>query len=156
MENNKRTDVLLEHYKALRKRFTLQGDRLWLRFYYFLAIESALFGAILTQAPPSKQWLRFAVPVVGLFWTAVWFVIAAGDLWFYEESREKLDAFTSTQIIPLIQGWDEGKEYCTLPPLKRLLCFKISNVGVTTFAPICPLFFLVVWFFALGMRITGR
>ena len=156
MENNTPTEVLLEHYRALRERFISQGDRLWLRFYYFLTIESALSAVILTKAPPSRQWLRFAVPVVGLFWTALWFVIAAGDLWFYEQSREKLKAFTSTYIIRLIQGWDEEKQYYSVPPLKKLLCFKIPKVGVTTFAPISPLLFLVVWFSALGVLITSR
>lgn len=140
-------EPFLEHYRSLRERFTSQGDRLWLRFYYFLTIDAALLGVLLTKvgAPPS-QLPRFVVPFLGLFWTAIWFVIGAQDLWFYEQSRKKLDAFKSKHVVPNIAGWDEDREYYAVPRWKKLICFKIPKCGVTTFAAICPLLFLPVWF----------
>ena len=101
-------DVILEHYRHLRERYARQGDRLWLRFYYFLTIEAALFGAFVkVKETASLHGMRLLVLLLGTAWTALWFVIAAQDLWYYEQSRKRLNDFARNYIVPRITpSWD--------------------------------------------------
>lgn len=138
-------DVVLEHYRYLRERFTHKGDRLWLRFYYFLTIEAALFTAFVkVRETESLYSMRPLILVLGISWTALWFVIAAQDLWFFEQSRKRLDDFIVSHITPSLTPWDNWKLYPTRK-LKKLICFKIPHCGVTTFSVICSLFVGLMW-----------
>jgi len=146
MPENPDSDILLEHYRSLSERFTSQGNRLWMRFHYFLTGEAALLGAYLTRlADPSLSWPKTVLPLLGLFWTAVWFIVAAQDLWFYEQARKRLDAFKLKYIVSQFPAWDEDAEHYIVPRWKRPVCFKIPKCGVTTLASICPLLFVVLW-----------
>ena len=139
-------DVILEHYRHLRERYARQGDRLWLRFYYFLTIEAVLFGTFVkVKETSSLRGLRLLVLLLGTVWTALWFVIAAQDLWFFEQARKRLNDFTQNYIVPRINpSWDYWTDYPT-GGLKKLICFKIPKCGVTSFSVICTLFVGFMW-----------
>jgi hypothetical protein len=146
MPGKQDNEIVLEHYRALRERFVTQGNRLWTRFHYFLTLEAAILGVYLTKTfTTSVSWSECGIFYLGLFWTLLWFIIGAQDLWFYEQSRKKLDAFKSKYIVSQIHGWNEDADYYDVPCLKKLVCFKIPECGVTTFASLCPLLFIIVW-----------
>jgi len=148
MEKNSDCDVVIEHYKALRERFVVQGNRLWTRFHYFLTVEAALLGIYLTKAATiSVSWPKFGILYLGLFWTILWFIIGAQDLWFYEQARKRLDEFKSKYIVAGLVGWDEKAEYYTVPWWKKPFCFKIAKCGVTSFASVIPFLFIFIWLF---------
>jgi hypothetical protein len=139
-------ELILEHYRHLRDRFTHQGDRLWLRFYYFLTVEVALFGVFVkVQETRSLYGMRPLVLALGIAWTALWFLIAAQDFWFFEQSRKRLGDFTDSHIVSgIAPSWDNRKEYPT-EGLKKIICFKLPKWGVTAFSVICPLLVGLMW-----------
>jgi hypothetical protein len=135
-------EFTLEHYGRLRESFLTQGTRLWTRFNYLLAIQAALVGVFLT-----REGYSFALPLLGACSAALWYVVAAQDVWFYQEARERLRKFTSRQIVPKIPGWsnaDESAPY-SCPRWRRAVCFRIPRFGVAHFAPVFPLFFVFFW-----------
>ncbi|MCU0286511.1 MAG: hypothetical protein MUF15_08925 [Acidobacteria bacterium] len=144
MTGKQDNEIILEHYRALRERFVTQGNRLWTRFHYFLTIEAAILGVFLTKTfTTSVSWSECGILFLGLLWSILWFIIGAQDLWFYEQALERLDEFELNYIISNIDGWHK-KDY-DIPKWKKLVCFKIGECGVTTFASICPGLFIILW-----------
>ena len=149
--SERETDFVLEHYRRLSQAFTLQGNRLWARFNYFLTIEAGALGLYFSSHIPST-----ALPVVGCVLSILWYLIGAQDVWFYQEARERLREFTRREILPGIPRWSETDEETRLgiqPWWRRLLCFKLPRLGVTHFASICPIAFVSVWAVLLGIRL---
>ncbi|MBD1388214.1 hypothetical protein IC617_02115 [Neiella sp. HB171785] len=147
----KEDEFLLEYYRNIRERLTSQGDRMWARFNYFLTIQSALIGAFYIRPESLDESLRlYALGGLGLIWSVLWFLIAAQDLWFYEDRYEKLRAFESDHIETQIGFSHVRSWHATMPMWKKLMCFKIPKVGSTTFSAICPFLFIVVWIVSLS------
>lgn len=150
------SDFALEYYRNMRERLTSQGNRLWTRFHYFLTIEAAMMGAfILVPEGLSAGWRFVGLPLIGLCWSTVWFMIAANDLWFYEERYKRLKVFEKEQIVPKV-GTVPGKmSKADLPRVKRLVCFKIPKCGATTFSAIVPGCFAVLWLTMMLIKLIG-
>ena len=145
-ESKKNDDFILEYYRNIRERLTSQGNRLWTRFHYFLTVEVALVGAFLaTKNVFSEYWKFLLIPFLGLYWSVLWFLIAAQDLWFYEDRYERLRKFENEKILKEIGFTPSRLKKSDIPKFKRFICFKIPEYGVTSLAPIFPLFFVLIW-----------
>ena len=139
------SEFVLEHYRALRERFTSQGNRLWMRFHFFLTVEVAL-GAYLLR-PPAAADGRVLPSLLGVLMSLLWFLIGAQDYWFYEDSRKRLSRYKSECILAKIDCWGEEQENTKFRArsYQKTICFLIPGVGVTAFAAICPLICLTAW-----------
>jgi hypothetical protein len=105
MNGDKNDEFRLEYYRNLRERLTSQGDRLWKRFNYFLTVEVAVAGAfILGPSGLSDNWRFVGLPALGLGWSLLWFLIAANDLWFYEDRYQAAEAFRGRSRCPAHWG----------------------------------------------------
>ncbi len=147
-ECDHKDDFVLEHYRALRERFTSQGNRLWTRFHLLLTVNVALAGAFLARENlDAADRLARLGPVLGIALSVLWFVIGAQDFWFYEDARARLNRFKFENILARIPAWprDEEEKTYKAPYPKWLICFKIPKVGVTTFAALVPLLSLALW-----------
>lgn len=136
-------EFILEHYRRLRESFVTQGNRLWARFNYLLVGQAALVGVFLT-----REKHPVVLPVLGFVSALLWYVVAAQDLWFYQQAREKLLSFTSRLIIPRLSGWSDAEEeepYKVSPWWRYVFCFKIPKLGTTHFASVFPILFVVFW-----------
>jgi len=146
-------EYVLEHYRALRERFTSQGDRLWKRFHFFLTVDVALVGAFLLRSDIAKAGgLDVWGPRLGIVVSVVWIIIAVQDLWFYDDARVRLNTFKKELILPKISSWQKEREKHHPPWWKLPVCFRIARIGVTAFAPICAYLFLAVWFWLANSR----
>ena len=146
MNGNKEDEFCFEYYRNLRERFTSQGNRLWTRFNYFLTIETAIVGAfILAPGGISARWRFVGLPIIGLCWSALWFWIAANDLWFYEERYKGLRRFEKDNLVSKVGIIPTRMVASDLPRWKRFVCFKTPKCGATTFSAIVPACFVLVW-----------
>jgi len=135
-----------QYYENLRQRLTSQGDRLWNRFNYFLTIETALVGAFFIRPDHLGEGNRlFGLGILGLIWSIAWFLIAAQDLWFYEDRYERLKVFEEQIIKSQISFTYTASWEASMPRWKKFLCFKIPKCGSTTFSVICPVVFVLLW-----------
>ena len=148
-------EYILEHYKALRERYTSQGNRLWNRFNFFLTVNVAIAGGLIAgknvdDFPKSTLY----GPLIGIVFSLIWLLIGAQDLWYYDNSRKKLENYRDRLILPKIPDWGTGDEEKELPKWtsKRMLRFKIPRIGVTTFSAIIPLVAVVSWTITLVIR----
>jgi len=144
--NEIKDDFVLEYYRNIRERLTSQGNRLWIRFHYFLTVEVALVGAFLaTKNGLSEHWQLLLIPFLGLCWSGFWFLIGAQDLWFYEDRYESLRKFENEKILKEIGFMPSRLTKSDIPKFKRFICFKIPEYGVTSLAPIFPILFVLIW-----------
>ncbi len=139
-------ELMLEYYRNIRERLSSQGDRLWARFQYFLTVDTALTGAFLVVPQGlTESWRGVGIPLLGGLWSLLWFLLAANDLWFYEERYTKLKAFEKDSLLPLIKVASKRMASRDLPAFKRFICFKIPKVGATSFCSIVPAAFAAFW-----------
>jgi hypothetical protein len=73
-------EFIVEDYKLALDYLQKQFDRLWLRFNFFLTVQMALFGFLgwLAYDKGELTGVRF-VAGLGLFVSALWYVVAAQD-----------------------------------------------------------------------------
>ena len=140
-------EYAFKYYENVRERLTSQGDRLWNRFNYFLTIEAALVGAFFVRPDGLGGGQRlYGLVSLGIAMSVVWFLIAAQDLWFYEDRYERLKQLETSVILPKVPFTYDSSWASRLPSWKRGLCFKVPQCGSTTFSAISPLLFIILWF----------
>jgi hypothetical protein len=146
-------EYVFQYYQNTRERLTSQGDRLWNRFNYFLTIDTALVGAFFIRPEHLGDGRRlYGLGALGILWSCVWFLVAAQDLWFYEDRYDRLKHFEDRLIHPKVGFTHSAGWHTKLPRWKKLLCFKIPKVGSTTFSAICPALFVVLWLAILAVK----
>jgi len=131
-------NLLLEVYKTRVQILTSQGNRLWTRFNYILAIELVLVGLYF-------GYKVVQVPIIGIILSSFWYVMSAQDVYFMREHRERVDRIERELILPMV-----NKDFVTLRGdignvRTNLLGFKVRQVPVTDFAAIFPILFLIFW-----------
>lgn len=147
-------EFVSQYFQNARERLTSQGDRLWNRFNYFLTIETALVGAFFIRPDHLGSGLRlYGLGVLGIISSLVWFLIAAQDLWFYEDRYKKLKQIEKDLISAKVPFIYEPNWQSELPTWKKFLCFKIPQCGSTTFSAICPALFFVLWIALMFLEI---
>lgn len=145
IDNNNR-ELYLEFYRNIRERLTSHGNRLWLRFRYFLTIEAAIIGAFVLKPKLFHSEVYFwGVPIVGFLWSLIWYLIASNDLWFYEERYSAMKNFKDENIINRTSLTRYKLKKDELPKWKRIFCYKFKNCGSTTFSSIIPFTFIFLW-----------
>lgn len=148
MSEKQDCEIIIEYYRTLREHFITQGNRMWTRFNYFLTIETAIIGIYLTKTTIiSVSWPGNGIIFLGIFWTILWFIIGAQDLWFYKQYQKRREEFEKKYIGHNLEGWDIIENHYNVPCVKTLVCFKIPKCGVATFASLCPLLLLIGWIF---------
>lgn len=151
--SNNKHELCIEFYRNIRERLTSQGDRLWLRFRYFLTIEAAIFGAFVLKPEllRSKIYL-WGFPIFGFLWSLLWYLIAINDLWFYEERYRTMKLFEDENILPVTELTRyklENDKRNKPSGWKRLICCKFKKCGSTTFSAIIPFVFMFLWLLLL-------
>lgn len=138
MENN--NEFFLEAYRTRVQMLITQGDRLWTRFNYFLAIELALTGLYFVyKVNPT--------PIIGIVFSFIWYIISAQDFYFLREHRERVNQFEKDIILPMVQ-----KKFVPLTEkiegIKRSpLSFRTKYFTVTHSAVYFPILFMIFWLF---------
>lgn len=137
--------LLIEKYKSLQGQIKSQGDRIWIRFNYFLTIDAALIGIfIMKLAENGESELLYNVPFLGIGLSLLWYIIGAQDYYFFEKARKTLQYFEKVNIHSRIDlpNFDQVMK---VRWYKRLFCWKIPKYGVTIFIAICPALFIITW-----------
>ncbi len=143
--------LFLEIYRARMQYFANQGDRTWLRFYYFLTVELALASVYLAGDKNLVGDARNLLPFLGILFSLLWYLIGAQDVYFYEGYRKAMSAAEELVLSKSGKAVNPTNKYIRdIKP--NLFCFKIRHIGVTTFAAICPLLFLILWILSFFMR----
>lgn len=151
---NNEDQYVFEYYQNARERLTSQGNRLWNRFNYFLTIETALIGAFFIRPEHLGDGTRlYGLGLLGIIWSLVWFLIAAQDLWFYQDRYEKLKQIEDNLINRKITFTYDPSWRSSMPPWKKALCFKVPDCGSTTFSSICPALFFFLWILILALQV---
>ena len=64
--NNDDTTFVIELYRTRMQHFVNQGNRLWIRFHYFLTAELALIGIYLLKAEYTTLINENLIPMLGI------------------------------------------------------------------------------------------
>ena len=129
---------ILEVQRTIVQLLITQGNRLWIRFNYFLFIESALTGLYYVyKITPA--------PFIGIIFSIIWFIISAQDFYFLREHRERVDKIEKEIIKPLI-----GKDFVPLREevqdvKKKFFSFRTKNFTVSHFSVYFSVIFLIFW-----------
>jgi hypothetical protein len=134
-----RKDILLAVYRTRVELLITQGNRLWTRFNYFLAVEVAL-GAL---------YYVYHVPVaviIGLGFSCLWYAIAANDHYFIKHDRERVRSFEDEYFVPLA-GEPKFKPLYTekIEIKQRWDCFDIRPLRVTRASVYIPVLCALSW-----------
>lgn len=143
--------LFLELYKARMQYFANQGDRTWIRFYYFLTVELALASIYLAGDKNLIGATENLLPFLGILFSLLWYLIGAQDVYFYEGYRNAVTAAEELVLSKLSNTVSPTNKYIRdIKP--NLFRFKIRHIGVTTFAAICPILFLILWILSFFLR----
>jgi hypothetical protein len=131
--------VILEAYKTRVELLKCQGDRLWNRFNYFLAIDAALFGVMFGSH-------NMEINIIGILFSLIWYFMATNDRFYLKTDRDRLKAFEKDVLCKLVE----------IPELYSTHKFKIglfkSNIlflSTSNFSVILPILFIAIWLFYL-------
>jgi hypothetical protein len=143
MKNN--DNFILELYRSRMQHFVTQGNRLWIRFHYFLTAEFALVGLFFLKGLSTNVQLNIIVPILGVICSFLWYLIGAQDLFFYEAFRKGVNSVEENLILPKC-GENIAALNTFMKEIKHTpIRFKIKHIGVTSFIAICPIVFLILW-----------
>ena len=73
--SDKDDSLFLELYKARMQYFANQGDRTWIRFYYFLTVEIALASIYLAADKNLVGATENLLPFLGILFSLLWYLI---------------------------------------------------------------------------------
>lgn len=141
-------NMLLEAYKTRVQLLITQGNRLWTRFNYFLAISLGL-GALYFVYDKS------IALIIGIVFSALWYWISANDHYHLRLDRRRVRCFEEEHFVPM----------CSNPPLKPLytekirikqswICFNVKPLRVTAFSVYIPVIFTVFWVILLFKKVS--
>jgi len=148
MSNECNDNLFLELYKTRLEQFVIQGNRLWIRFHYFLTAEIALIGLFLVRGSDFTVQYLHLIPLLGIICSIIWYLIGAQDLYFYDGYRKAFNTIEAEVIAKLGNSIIPTKIH--LSDIKGgLLRFRIKGIGVTSFTSICPILFLLLWGLAM-------
>ena len=97
--NNDDTTFVIELYRTRMQHFVNQGNRLWIRFHYFLTAELALIGIYLLKAEYTTLINENLIPMLGIMCSILWYLIGAQDLYFYELYRKGVHTVEDNLIL---------------------------------------------------------
>ncbi len=130
-------------YACRVQLFLAQGDGLWRRFNFFLTISLALIAALFVK--DFEPQLGTVLSIIGTVVGIVWFIVSAGDHYFYMNYRCRV-----CDLEELLAGPDQELLKRTLRkhPVQvknKPWSFRIPHFGVTPFASIVPILSIVFW-----------
>jgi hypothetical protein len=150
-------EFIVEHYKLALDYLQRQFDRLWLRFNFFLTVQMALFGFLgwLAYDKGELTGVRF-VAGLGLFVSALWYVVAAQDRYLVDVYRGRTRAAAERIAgIDEIAMKDYGATYVgAAAPSDRasLVSWYWQEISITRLPVYVAMTLGIVW---LMLLITG-
>lgn len=144
-------DFLLKDYELKVRFLTDHLGRMWQRFNYFLAVETALIGGRVVLAPEGQYNLELLF--LGFFISVIWYLMGAQDRYLAELYREETQEtfnqlkqqnnWTGSPTAPLYHvGQVKGVTY---NPTEFPTAWRIKKISTTRLAAWIPLAAAIFW-----------
>ena len=132
-------DVLLEAYKTRVQLLITQGNRLWTRFNYFLAINLGLSALYFVYD-------KSIALIIGIMFSGLWYWIAANDHYHLRLERRRVSFFEEKHFVHLFRKTQLKPLYTEKIRIKQSwICFNVKPLRVTGFSVYFPVIFTVFW-----------
>jgi hypothetical protein len=140
-------DFLTDVYKLRIQFFSEHTSRMWTRFNFLLTAEIGLLGFFLSAwAEPlwqSKVWL---FSIIGLFLSAVWYLLGVQDRYYFEGYRKQIqyleDQFAREYNIEDIEKFQFGNPLEVEPDI---FTWRWKSVSLSRLPGAIPLGFFIFW-----------
>lgn len=147
-----RQQLLLKEYELGIQYLTNQYSRMWMRFNFFITLDTALAVALVGFS--KDKWvplLAIAIGTVGLITSVFWYVFGAQDRYYVEAYRRQI-GHTAAELWKREDSWP----YIGLSPVdiqrrtkkkipRTLLQWGWDPLSVTKLAAAFPLLVVLIW-----------
>ena len=131
-------------------RVDQQLNRMWLRFNFFLTIQSALFGLTFTEIKGALVPNVHLLAVVGFVICVWWYIFGAQERYLVDLFRRQL-SFSAEQLTAQLAispydyvGKTEEITMTALPPASWD-CWRVQPISLTRLPCIIPVITAVAW-----------
>ena len=154
------TDFLVKDYELKVHYLTDQFTRMWNRFNYFVAIQSALVGGKFFLPSDGKRGPGLAV--IGAVLALVWYVMGAEDRYLVDvyrtqvkEAGERVARSLWRELEPYryVGEIEQTSESIRPSITARITSWRLDAISTTRLAAWVPLLLTLTW---IGVLIYGR
>lgn len=141
------TDFLIKDYELKIRYLSDHLERMWNRFNYFVAIESALVGGKFFLGNGK---LSSGVAIVGGVLAFVWYVMGAEDRYLVQVYRKQVkDAgkLVAQSLFKQEQSYSPvgDTEHCEKNVPRGLMGWRVEATSTTKLAALIPLLLTLTW-----------
>jgi hypothetical protein len=151
------TDFLVKDYELKARFLTDHFARMWTRFNYFLATETAIVsGKVIFWPAQQPQQNSLALIVLGLVVSVIWYLTSAQDRYLVDLYRQELretfcqtlreNGFQDTPEAPLYHVGQVDKVDLKKQNIgPSIVSWRISTISTTHLAPWISLIAVLCW-----------